>query len=253
MILNERQRKIFEILKKEKTASNKSLMNKLFISESTLRRDLTHLEKQGVVYRTHGSAILVESSSLESSIHVRVQTQVKEKNSIAIKCLEYINKNESYFIDSSSTAGYVLPHLDSFQNITVVTNGLNNAAILTQKTNVRVYLPGGIVYRNTNSILGIDTTNYIKGFNCNAFIFSCGGVSLDSGITEASLEQALVKQEMLKHSRVHILLVDHTKFGMINLCQSCDFSDIDYVITDRMPANEYVQAFEKYGIKLVIS
>ena len=99
MILNEKQRKIFEILKKEKTASNKSLMNKLFISESTLRRDLTHLEKQGVVYRTHGSAILVESSSLESSIHVRVQTQVKEKNSIAMDTVESINwlkKNNLY-------------------------------------------------------------------------------------------------------------------------------------------------------------
>lgn len=253
MILNDRQRKIFDIVKKEKTVSNRYLISKLFISESTLRRDLTYLEKQGILYRTHGSAILVESSSLESSIYVRVQTQVKEKNKIAEKCLDYINKNESYFFDSSSTAGYVLPYLGNYQNITVVTNGLNNAAILTQKTDVRVYLPGGIVYRNTNSILGIDTTNYIKGFNCNAFIFSCGGISIDSGITEASLEQSLVKQEMLRHSKIHILLVDNTKFGKINLCQSCIFEDIDYIITDKMPSNDYLQTFDKYGIKLIIA
>lgn len=125
--------------------------------------------------------------------------------------------------------------------------------MLTQQTNVRVYLPGGIVYRNTNSILGIDTTNYIKGFNCNAFIFSCGGISVDSGITEASLEQSLVKREMLDHSKIHILLVDHTKFGKINLCKSCDFKDIDYIITDKMPPNDYVQAFDRFGVKLVIA
>lgn len=253
MFLNDRQRKIFEILKKEKTITTRSLMDKLYVSESTLRRDLTFLAKQGIVYRTHGNAALIESSSVESSIHVRVQTQVKEKSAIALKCLEYINKDESYFIDSSSTVGYVLPFLDNYQNITVVTNGLNNSSILTRKTNVRVYLTGGIVYRNTNSILGIDTVNYIKRFNCNAFIFSCGGISIDSGITEANLEQALVKQAMLNHSKIHILLVDHKKFGATNLCKSCGFEDIDYVITDRMPPTEFIQIFKQHNVKLIIA
>ncbi|MBN2300435.1 MAG: DeoR/GlpR transcriptional regulator [Acholeplasmataceae bacterium] len=253
MILNDRQRKIFEILKKEKTINTRELMNRLFVSESTLRRDLSFLAKQGIIYRTHGSAIFAESSSMESSIHVRVQSQVKEKGLIALKCLEYINKNESYFIDSSSTVGYVLPFLDNYQNITVITNGLNNASILTQKTNVKVYLTGGIVYRNTNSILGIDTINYVKRFNCNVFIFSCGGISVESGISEANLEQALVKQEMLNHSKIHILLADHKKFGVTNLCQSCDFKDIDFVITDKMPSAEFIQIFDQNDVKLVIA
>lgn len=253
MILNERQRKIFEIIKKEKTISNKNLQNKLFISESTLRRDLNDMERQGIIHRTHGHSSLIESSSRESSILVRVQTQVKEKNSIAVKCATLLTKNESYFVDSSSTAGYVLPLLDNLPNVTVITNGLNNAAILTQSPNVRVYLPGGIIYNNTNSVLGIDTVNYIKNFNCNAFIFSCGGISLASGITEASLEQALVKREMLNHSKVHILLVDHTKFDKIFLCKTCEFEDIDYVITDKMPSEAYLEAFKRSGTTLLIA
>jgi DeoR family transcriptional regulator, carbon catabolite repression regulator len=253
MILNDRQSKILEILKKEKSISTHELMKRLFVSESTLRRDLTFLSKQGIIYRTHGSAIFAESSSLESSIHVRVQSQVKEKGQIALKCLDYIHKNESYFVDSSSTVGYVLPFLDNYQNITVVTNGLNNASILTQKTNVKVYLAGGIVYKNTNSILGIDTVNYIKRFNCNAFIFSCGGISIDSGISEANLEQALVKREMLDNSKVHILLADHTKFGVNNLCQYCDFKDIDIIITNKMPSPEFLQIFEQHHVQLIIA
>lgn len=253
MILNERQRKIFEILKKDKSVSNKELMKKLFVSESTLRRDLTVLEKHGVIYRTHGNASLIESSSLESSIHIREKTMVKEKHSIALRCTDYLSKNEAYFFDSSSTAGYVLPYLDNLQNITVITNSLNNALILTQKTSVRVYIPCGIIYRNTNSVLGIDAINYIKNFNCNAFIFSCGGISINEGITEASLEQSLVKNEMLNHSKLHILLVDHTKFGRINMCKTCDFDKIDYLITDKVPSSEYLQEFEKAGVKVVIA
>lgn len=253
MILNERQKKIFEIIKKEKAMSNRTLIKKLFISESTLRRDLSLMEKQGIIYRTHGHTMLIESSSEESSILVRVNKQVKEKNSIAVKCATLLSKDESYFIDSSSTAGYVLPHLDQYPNVTVVTNGLNNAAILTRDTSVKVYLPGGNIYSNTNSVLGIDTIEYIKRFNCNAFIFSCGGISLSSGITEASLEQALVKREMLNHSKIHILLVDHTKFDQIFLCKTCDFEDVDYIITNKMPSDEYIQAFKTAGISLLIA
>lgn len=169
-----------------------------------------------------------------------------------MKCATLLTKNESNFVDSSSITGYELPLLGNLPNVTVITNGLNNVAILKQSPNVRVYLPGGIIYNNTNSVLGIDTVNYIKNFNCNAFIFSCGGISLDSGITEASLEQALVKREMMNHSKIHILLVAHTKFDKIFLCKTCEFENIDYVITDKMPSDAYVVAFKRSGTTLLI-
>jgi DeoR family fructose operon transcriptional repressor len=244
--------KIFDIVKKEKAINNRKLLKMLFISESTLRRDLSIMEKQGIINRTHGHTMLNESSSEESSILVRVNKQVKEKNLIADKCSTLLSKDESYFIDSSSTVGYVLKYLNQYPNVNIITNGLNNAALLTRDTSAKVYLPGGIIYSNTNSVLGIDTIEYIKRFNCNAFIFSCGGISLNSGITEASLEQALVKREMLNHSKIHILLVDHTKFDKVFLCQTCSFDDIDYIITNKLPSEDYVTAFKEAGAKLLI-
>jgi DeoR family fructose operon transcriptional repressor len=253
MVLNERQKDIFDIIKKEHSISIKSLLNKLFVSESTLRRDLTLMQKQGIIYRTHGHAMLIDPTTRESSILVRVKTHVKEKNNIAIKCAGLLNNDESYFIDSSSTAGYVLPHLEQHQNVTVVTNGLNNAAILTHTPNVKVHIPGGIIYNNTNSVLGIDTSDYIKKFNCNAFIFSCGGISLNAGITEVSLEQALVKREMLNHSKIHILLVDSSKFDKIYLCQTASFDALDYIITDKIPSLAYQELFKNANIKLLIA
>jgi len=253
MLLNERQQKIFNILKKEKSVSVKSLLNTLYVSDSTLRRDLTLMQKQGIIYRTHGHAMLIDPSSNESSILVRVKTRVKEKTMMAIACSKLLANDDSYFIDSSSTAGYVLPHLEQYQNVTVVTNGLNNAAILTNTPNVKVYLPGGIIYNNTNSVLGIDTSDYIKRFNCSAFIFSCGGISLKAGITEVSLEQALVKREMLHHSKSHILLVDSSKFDKTYLCQTASFDSIDYIITDKVPSKAYQDLFNQARIKLIIA
>lgn len=253
MLLNERQRHIYEVIKKHKTVSNRTLLESIDMSESTLRRDLSLLEKQGLIHRTHGHSMILESSSKELSIVDRVKSHVKEKNSIGITCANLLSNDESYFIDSSTTAGYVLPHLQHYQNITMITNGLNNAAILAHTPNIRVYIPAGIIYTNTNSVLGIDTSNYIKRFNCHAFIFSCGGISLKSGITEVSLEQSLVKREMLNHSKLHILLVDHSKFDKTFLCQTCNFDVIDIIITNKKPSIDYIQAFEKAHIQLILS
>ena len=95
-------------------------------------------------------------------------------------------------------------------------------------------LPPGEVSYKTSSILGIETIDFIKQFNCSTFIFSCSGISI-FGVSEANHRQNLIKKEMLDHSKVHILLVDHTKFDKIFLSQTCTFDEIDYIITDKLP------------------
>jgi DeoR family fructose operon transcriptional repressor len=252
MLISERHQKILSILQTEKTISIQKLVKVLYVSEATLRRDLTKMEQQGLLQRTYGGATIIESSSKESSILIREQTQIKEKRKIAIKCLDILKDNYSYFIDSSSTVGHLLYHLNNFKDLTVITNGLNNAIILTQTTKANVFLTSGMVYTKTNSILGIDTIEYIRKFNCNSFLFSCSGISPE-GITEANFEQSLVKKEMLKHSKEHILLVDHTKFNKIFLCRNCGFEDIDYIITDEVPEQEYIDLFNQNNVKLIIA
>src|SRR5690606_9756394 len=173
-MLNERQNQILDIIKEHKSISTKKLMAILYVSDSTLRRDLGFMEKQGLIIRGHGYATLVESTSTESPIAIRVNTQVKEKMKIAQACVQFLKDNETYFFDSSTTVGYLLPYLRNFNNVNVITNGLNNASILTNIPNSRMYLTGGVIYAKTNSVLGPDTINYIRNFHANMFIFSCG-------------------------------------------------------------------------------
>lgn len=253
MKINSRQKEIYDIFVKKKIVSVAELMNTLFSSESTIRRDLNVLENQGLIRRTHGGAVLIEGLNTESSIAIRVNEQRKEKTNIANKCIKLLNSNQTIFVDSSSTSGYVLPLLNTLQNITVITNGLNNATILYKQPNIRVYITGGIIYQNTNSVLGIDTYNYINNLNANVFIFSCSGISLNEGIMEASLEQSIIKQAMLRKSKIHILLVDHTKFGKVFMSTTGNFSDIDYLITDKIPSDEYLKLFRENNVKLIIA
>lgn len=253
MVLNERQNKLYNIIKEEKSISNKRLLEILFVSESTLRRDLTSLEKHGVIHRTHGGAIIAESANIESSILLRMSEQIKEKTAIARKAFSILKDNSTYFIDSSSTVGFLLPYFNTFKNSTIITNGLNNASILTSNTSATVYLTSGIIYHNTNSVLGIDTIRYLENFNANVFIFSCSGISYDEGIMEASLEQSIVKREMISRSKIHILLADYTKFNKIFMCNTTYFDSIDYVITDRLPEKKYIDLFKKFNVELLIA
>lgn len=253
MLTHERHKKIVDYINEKHSVSNKDLLDMLFISEATLRRDLSTLELKGLITRTHGGASMKEAANIESSIMIRSQKNIKEKKRIAQKCLDYIHHNDSIFIDSSSTVGHLLPLLSTFKDLALITNGVSNALILSNtQVQVSLHLTPGVFNFNTNSVLGIDTINYIKEYHCNISIFSCGGIS-PYGITEANHEQSVVKREMMKRSKVHILLADHTKFEKIFMSQTCDFNDIDVLITDQVPTKEYLDLFESSGCKVVIA
>lgn len=252
MLISERHQKILEILQKEKSISTKKLMDLLYVSEATIRRDLTKMELKGLLKRTHGGATIIDSSFRESSYLIREQTLVKEKRKIALKCLEFLNDNTTYFVDSSSTIGHLLYYFTDFKNITVITNGLNNAIILSQTSSANVYLVPGILCDKTISLLGSETLDYIKKFNCDIFLFSCGGIS-PNGISEPNYEQGIIKKGMLKQAKMNILLVDHTKFNKNYLYNFNNFEDIDYIITDETPDDIYIDLCKKTNTKLIIT
>ncbi len=252
MTIDERRKLITEYITQKKSVTNKELLSVFFVSESTLRRDLTLLEKKGVITRTHGGAILKESLSSESSLFIRSQKNVFEKKRIAQKCVEYIKNDDAIFIDSSSTVGYLMPLLDNFRDLTIITNGINNAIMLSSnRSKFSLHIAPGIYNSSTYSVLGIDTINYLKNYHCNVSIFSCGGISTH-GVTEPNHEQSNIKREMLKRSKLHILLVDHTKFDKIYMSQTCKFDEIDIIITDKLPLQKYIDIFKENKCELVV-
>lgn len=253
MLNAERSKKILELLRKNKSMQNKDLIKELYISEATLRRDLTQMERQGFLQRTHGGAILRETLTVESSLNFRTQAQIKEKKRIAQATLNFITSDTSYFFDSSSTVGQLIPLLNAYNNLTIVTNGLSNALLLsTQTSKTTLYIAPGEVDYKTSSILGVKTIEFIEQFNCNTFIFSCSGISL-FGVSEANHTQSLIKKCMLDSSKTHILIADSSKFGKVFLSQTCHFDDIDYLITDKLPDKDYIELFKRSHTKLIIA
>lgn len=244
MFTEERQAQILSIVNDKKSVSVHELSQTLFVSDATIRRDLTAMEKAGLIKRSHGGAVLFESTNDESSILIREQENIREKKMIAELAMEFVRSNYTIFMDSSSTTGTVIPLLKQYKYLSVVTNGLKNAILLSQRTNAKIYMTSGVINNQSNSIVGSDTIAYLNRLHADLVLFSCSGITLESGITDASFEQSNLKQVMIKNSKIKVLLCDSSKFDNTYLCRTCGFEDIDYIITNKRPDQAYLRAAE---------
>lgn len=251
MLTTERHLEILSILNKKKAVTVSQLCATLYVSSATIRRDLTQLEREGLLRRSHGGAILSEGGNKELSVLTRSKEHVQAKNKIAQLASLYINDGNTLFLDSSSSVCSIIPYLPAFQQITVITNGLHCALSLSETTNCNVYLPAGQVISRTNSLVGSETLLSILNFNADVAFVSCAGVSQSGGITEASVEQSRIKQAMLKQSKTKILLCDNSKFDQIYFSRTCNIGDFDYVICEEDPGSDWRSFFGTLSCELI--
>ena len=165
MLTLQRQEEIMNILRQKKSVTVNELAETLFASGSTIRRDLAELENAGLIRRSHGGAVLFESSGDEASARVREQENRRQKKVIGELAAGLLQNASSLFLDSSSTAGAMIPHFTSFSDLTVITNGLRNALLLAENPDLRVIIACGTVRPNSGSLYGADTLNYLSGLN----------------------------------------------------------------------------------------
>ena len=247
----ERQNQIYEILKEKKSISVDKLTKILYVSQSTIRRDLTEMEKRGLVKRTYGGVVLQESPNEETSLLLRETTNVKEKKKIAEIASRLLKDNLSLFIDSSSTCTYLVPYMRNFKNLNIATNGLRIGLLLSEQTSCQIFLASGYIHSRSNSILGNLTVKTLERIHCDYSIISCSGLDLAFGLSETTIDQSEVKIAMAENSNKIILLADHTKFDDAKLFKSIPLSKISTIVTDRRPREEYVEYCQSNGIELL--
>lgn len=248
----ERQKKILEILSDNKPYSVYKLSEMLYASGATIRRDLIKMEQKGLVTRTFGAVMLnPRPTNKEISFELREKSNITEKRALCLKAQEYLKDNISIFIDSSSTLLHLVPFLNNYKNITIITNGLFIAQEIITHTKCNLYLCGGNVQANTNSMLGPMAINSIKKFHADLFFMSCGGFDFNFGVSEFTVDSAELKKAMIQNSEKVILLVDSSKINKKVLFNTCDIKDIDILISNANFSDEEKEFFKENKITLV--
>src|SRR6056297_2207771 len=163
MFAEERRKEIIILLKKEKRASVNELSKKFDVSRATIRRDLSELEKDGFIRRTHGGAILSGSSKLEPSFKEKEDKLASEKRKIGKKSAEIIKDGDTVFIDAGTTTRYIIDFLKDKSDLTIVTHALHVVnKINDNNLDCELVVLGGNFKRSTEAMVGPIAEDLLK-------------------------------------------------------------------------------------------
>lgn len=250
MFKNERLERILNLLERKKEMTTTDLRETLFVSGSTLRRDLIELEQMGKVTREFGHVELVRPDNVELSYLFREQEHEDAKERIADSASTFLSDNQAVFVDSSSTASFLSPYLARLHNIIVITNGLRLAVQLDGIHSVKTFVAGGLVRPGSGSLLGDGTIEFLDDFRADLAFVSCTGITRD-GLFMSSLEQSSVKRRMIAGANKTILLCDHSKFGVKSYYRMADAAQITAIVTDQKPEDADLQYWESQNVEVI--
>ena len=228
----DREKQILEILLKQKNVTVKELSELLFISEPSVRRDLASLEKQNLIKRVHGGAIIEETMLSKNKIPflIREYEESSAKMLIAQKAIDLICDNDVVFLDASTSCYYLIPFLASKRNITVVTNGVKALTKLAEY-DINTISTGGALVNSCLALVGEEAYKTIETFNADVALFSCRGLSDDGYLTDIAPEENNIRKHMIKNSEKSYLLCTQEKIGKKYFHNLCHRDELDGVIT----------------------
>jgi DeoR/GlpR family transcriptional regulator of sugar metabolism len=251
MLTLERQNAIRDILHKEKAVSIAALSGRLAAGAASIRRDLEKLERQGLVKRTYGGAVLIEGVREEIPVVVREIEQKEAKQKIAAKAAEFISDQDTIFMDSSTTTKELTSFLADKKNLTVITNGIRAMTDLSALDNVEVYGISGKLRKPSLSLVGNQAEANVTNYWGAKLFFSCTGMWISHGAMDYSDAEAEIRKKMMSVSQQVILLCDHTKFDRPAFYKICPFSRVNILITDEKLAPQWENMLLQSGVEIL--
>lgn len=242
MLAEERFAKILDLLAEKRSATVQELCEALNASESTVRRDLTELDRLGKLNKVHGGATLPDSQFLadELTMDAKQALAIAEKRDIARAAAMLIRPQDFIYIDAGTTTLALVQALSgSALEAHYVTNGIAHARLLVQK-GCKVFVPGGMLRPNTEAIVGAAAVASLQAYNFTKAFLGANGVDLQAGFTTPDPEEAAVKATAVRHARESWFLVDSTKFARVYPAVITELQG-GAILTDRCPAPQYAK------------
>jgi DeoR/GlpR family transcriptional regulator of sugar metabolism len=252
----ERQQRIARIVEEHGRARVAELARTFDVSAVTIRKDLLTLETEGRVIRAHGGAIAVDHNRPERAFEVRERLQPREKDSIGAAAAAMVVDGESIALDASTTALAIARHLKArgpWVHLTVVTNGLRIAGELAGHPGITVALPGGFVRWEALSVVGPLGAGIFDRINVQKAFMGAAGFTLETGLSDATDEEAQIKRLMVGNAREVIAVVDHTKWQRAAFATFCRTDQLTAVISDDQSPAEMVAALRAQGIEVHVA
>ncbi|WFE20419.1 DeoR/GlpR family DNA-binding transcription regulator [Solwaraspora sp. WMMD937] len=251
MYAEERQQEIVRLARADGRVDVTALAESLNVTAETIRRDLTTLERAGVLRRVHGGAIPVERIGFEPALAARDAVLTTEKERIAKAALAELPHEGAIILDAGTTTARLAAILPADRELTVVINSPALATVLGARSNLNVLLLGGRVRGRTMATVDDWALRPLADVYVDVAFIGTNGCSVERGLTTPDPAEAAVKRAMIGAARRSVVLADHTKIGNDYLARFGRLADIDTLITDNSLNADLVAEVEAAGPRVV--
>jgi len=228
------------------------LAERFKVAEETIRRDLDKLSQDGKLARTHGGALEIRNERFDLPAAVRKNSRAPEKRALAKQALSHIEPHDVIALDASTTV-LELACLIPDMPLKVITYSIDATRLLVDRPQIQVICTGGELDSQSVCLLGPVAEANLQQFAIDKVFFSCKGIDIERGYSEASPSHAAIKRLLMRQAARSYLLADHSKFGVRSMTYSGTLGAVDSVITDPATDRSFVDALEAAGVETEIA
>jgi len=232
MLTEERRGAIVTLLRKEGRVRVKDLSKRFNTSEVTIRTDLKLLHRRGMVFKSHGGAVLPTLGVGEPTLQEKFDKHADEKARIGAAAAELVQNGETIVLDSGSTTHEIAKRIKDRRDLTVITNGVNIASELAGVRGIQIILLGGVVRHGSLSIIGHFAEEMLSHLTADKLFMAADGCTLEFGISTPKFEESRINQVMVGISREKYLIADSSKFGKNSLSRIVSLWEMNGVISE---------------------
>jgi len=224
MIPEERRARIINKLNEKKVCSINELVRDLEVSRITIQRDISILEKRGLIEKVHGGIKYKKDSfpRFETLFNARMDQNRDKKLEIAKKACGFVQDHSTIFIDSSSTCYFFAKELfmKDFLDLTIVTNSPAIQCEALNHPKHRIVSTGGLLNQHFGMFSGKWVIDFLQKINIHMAFISTAGVSQQLFLTTSNNELAEILRCVIEKTDEVNLLADSSKFfksAMLNI------------------------------------
>lgn len=247
----ERHARILDIVNRSGFASIEDLASQCQVTQQTIRRDLKALDDAGHLQRYHGGA--GQSSTVSNTPYSNRKISFpEEKKRIADAIAREIPDYASMFINIGTTTEAIADALMGHKGLTIITNNLHVASIMSRKDDFKIIIAGGVVRNRDGGIMGEATIDFVSQFKVDFAIIGISGIDMSGDLLDFDYQEVRVSKAIVSNSRNIFLAADHSKFGRDAMTRLGNITQVDRVFTSAPPPPAITELLARHQVTLNI-